>query len=123
MKRVCQLFFFLILSLSMQAQDTNSLQEKIRGSWYQPHDFEILEAIIDINFQADGTFVFNCYNEKTGKVEKLTGKYKTKGKDVIILYYSDGKKEKMTYKANVPVQCGTFDFILSKRHGLRLIRP
>lgn len=117
------LLLMLAITSGKAAGQGDSLWHKIQGDWYQPHDFEILEAIIDINFHSDSTFVFNCYNEKTESVERLTGTYETRGKSKIILHYPDGTKEKMEYKENVPTLEGTFTFISSKKHQLQMIRP
>lgn len=120
---LAMLFFILAIFGGKATGSESSLWQKIQGDWYQPHDFEILEAIIDINFHSDSTFVFNSYNEKKNAVERLVGTYSTQGKTKIILQFPDGKKEKMIYKENVPTREGTFTMIVSKKRQLQLIRP
>lgn len=123
MKRLL-LFLFISFSIGVMAvKPSGNLWQKIQGDWYQPHDFEILEAIIDINFHGDSTFVFNAYDGDSLKMTRLTGTYATRGKRTIVLHYADGSQEKLTYQENVPTRDGVFTFIISKRRGLRLIRP
>jgi hypothetical protein len=121
-----RLLLFLLISVSIGAMASKpacGLWQKIQGDWYQPHDFEILEAIIDINFHSDSTFVFNAYDGDSQKMVRLTGTYATRGKRTIVLHYPDGSREKLTYQENVLTRDGVFSFIVSKRRSLRLIRP
>jgi len=53
----------------------------LTGIWFTPHGAEV-----NIQFLADSTFVFNDYNSKLQKEEKLTGRCTLTGHKLTLIY-------------------------------------